>query len=633
MMQILEIVLYSKKGEKRIISFKKNRVNIVLGQSGTGKSVLSDIVEYCMGSNHCNIAEGIIREKVSWFGIRVQFASDQAFIARENPGYGKQSTNHSYMEMGDVIESPQTNPEKSNTTSDAIVEFLSNKIGIVSNESRLIKDPSAAPLVANIKHTFFYLFQEQDEIATNKFLFHRQSEPMMQEIIKLTLPFFLGVIEDDRLQLQQDLLEIKRDLNKALREFDDAESIKNKTNSQISELLSEAYEVGLIENRIEKNQDPISALKAALNWNPKSNDKTIIPEDRISQLSSNLSSINNKIRDISEEINQAKVFTQESNGYSSEVDEQILRLKSIGLFSGVDCKNDLCPICSQKIANPTPSVTKINESIRKLSKNLEFTEREKPKLESYIKQKEIEKKKMQRTADEIAQEIRGFYKENDAAQRYQDLNIRIGRVLGRISSYFDSVKIIDDDSSLKDKIDELSRKQKLLEEKLDPQLIEDNLNHALDTISYNMTTYAQTLNLEHSHNLVKLDLKRVTVVVNRDDKPITLQQMGSAANFLGYHLATLFALHKYFRTHTRPIPQFLFLDQVSQVYYPADSKINDVDRESTKKIFNFIFTVCQEIDDNFQIILTEHAEFPDKWYQDAIVERLDKENALIPKNW
>lgn len=631
-MQILEIVLYSKNGKRRVIPLKLNQVNIILGESGTGKSVLSNIVEYCMGTNQCNIAEGIIREKVSWFGIKVQLSSDQAFIARENPGYGKLSTNQSYIEIGDEIESRISAPNISNITSDAIVEYLSSKIGITANKSEPTKNQTRQPLEANIKHTFYYLFQEQDEIATNKFLFHRQTEKMMPEAIQDTLPYFLGIIPDDRLALLNKLFEISRELKKALKEFDDAERIKEKTSSKILELISEACEVCLIE-KPKPEEDPIIILKSVLNWKSPEISLNIIPEDRLSSLQNEFVKLKNNIRVISDEIDQAKIFSNDAKLYSSEVDEQVFRLQSIGLFGEIGSEIDTCPMCAKKLDNPLPSTQMIKDSINKLSKGLENTTRERPKLNNYIEQKTNERKKLQRTADEIIVEINGIYNVNDSALQYQDLNIRRGRVIGRVSSYFDSVKITEEDATLKNKIAELSEVQKKLEEQLDSQEIEENLNHSLGVISYDMTMYAQQLHLEHSNNLVKLDLKKVTVVVDRDDKPITLKQMGSAANFLGYHLVTLFALHKFFRKHNRPVPQFLFLDQISQVYFPKDLHINDLDRTLTKKLFEFIFKFSHEILPNFQIILYEHAEFPEKWYQDSIVQRFDSENALIPHDW
>ena len=72
-MQILEIVLYSKRNQKRVIPFRTGQVNIITGDSATGKSSLSTIVDYCLGRETYLIPEGFIRKNVAWFGLRLQF--------------------------------------------------------------------------------------------------------------------------------------------------------------------------------------------------------------------------------------------------------------------------------------------------------------------------------------------------------------------------------------------------------------------------------------------------------------------------------------------------------------------------------------------------------------------------------
>jgi hypothetical protein len=65
-MQICDIVLYSRTGERRILPLRVGGVNIITGESRTGKSALIDIVDYCLGRNPCNIPVGPIRDTVAW---------------------------------------------------------------------------------------------------------------------------------------------------------------------------------------------------------------------------------------------------------------------------------------------------------------------------------------------------------------------------------------------------------------------------------------------------------------------------------------------------------------------------------------------------------------------------------------
>lgn len=44
---IKEIVLWLKNNKVRIIEFEENKINVITGDSGTGKSVIIDIIDYC----------------------------------------------------------------------------------------------------------------------------------------------------------------------------------------------------------------------------------------------------------------------------------------------------------------------------------------------------------------------------------------------------------------------------------------------------------------------------------------------------------------------------------------------------------------------------------------------------------
>jgi len=82
MMQILELVIYSYDGRRRQITFNLGSVNIITGKSKSGKSVVGDIIDYCLGGRDCNIADGIVRENVSWFGLLLQFDNERVFVAK-----------------------------------------------------------------------------------------------------------------------------------------------------------------------------------------------------------------------------------------------------------------------------------------------------------------------------------------------------------------------------------------------------------------------------------------------------------------------------------------------------------------------------------------------------------------------
>jgi hypothetical protein len=119
-----------------------------------------------------------------------------------------------------------------------------------------------------------------------------------------------------------------------------------------------------------------------------------------------------------------------------------------------------------------------------------------------------------------------------------------------------------------------------------------------------------------------------------------MYEMGSGENWLGCHLLTYLALHKWFVERKRPVPHLLMLDQPTQVYFPADppedmsvTDLADEDRGAVERMFRLIFDLAEKLAPNLQIIITDHADLAADWFQEAIVERWRKGQKLVPIEW
>ena len=54
---ILNVILWPKDTSQspRIVHFEPGKINIITGESGTGKSTLTWIIDYCLGSDKCSV--------------------------------------------------------------------------------------------------------------------------------------------------------------------------------------------------------------------------------------------------------------------------------------------------------------------------------------------------------------------------------------------------------------------------------------------------------------------------------------------------------------------------------------------------------------------------------------------------
>ncbi|GCE09482.1 DUF3732 domain-containing protein [Dictyobacter aurantiacus] len=640
-MQIQEIVIYSYEREKRVVPLDPGKVNIITGASSTGKTSIIPIVDYCLCEGSCMIFDGAITDKVSWFGLLLQFPDSQMFVARENPPQGKKSTNRAYLIQGDVVASPDLISEP-NTTTEALKDLLTNKIGISPNLNTPPPNQTRAPLAANIRHALYYCYQDQKEINVNNKLFHGQSEPQIPQVIKDTLPYFLGAIQEDQLALEQQLARKQKEKKRLIRALQEAEAIQGGDQGKALALLAEASEVGLISSiqDIPAEQDEVfTYLRRITSWLP-SEEATFANSDTLGNLQDDVTELRHQLSEKSDEIRQAKIFADEAEGFATEILQQEVRLEALQLFSAEKQNTEICPLCSHTLEIPVPSVAAINRTLDHLRSNLASTSRERPRLRSYINQLEIEQSNIRQQIREKNQAIDALIKEESVASRLKDLNIRRGRVIGRISLWLESVSLTDTTSQLRESINRIQREIDLLEAKIDSEEKTDRLDRILYRINVSMSELIRQLNIEYRDDPVHFDLKNLTIIVDTETKSIPLSRIGSAQNWLAYHLVALLSFHKHFVQQNRPVPRFLFLDQPSQVYYPQDIELdpnmntsNDEEREAVLKMFSLIFDVVESLAPNFQVIITEHANLDNERYQSYVKENWRRGKALVPTNW
>ena len=139
---------------------------------------------------------------------------------------------------------------------------------------------------------------------------------------------------------------------------------------------------------------------------------------------------------------------------------------------------------------------------------------------------------------------------------------------------------------------------------------------------------------------MRLDLKRLTVVADTDDGPLSLAQMGSGENWVGYHVAAHLSIHKLFYRRGRPVPGLLMLDQPSQAHYPPErdaggriDELPDEDQAAVHKLFSLLNHYCGALAPDMQIIVADHVELLDDWFRDSIAERWRDGIALVPQSW
>jgi len=344
---------------------------------------------------------------------------------------------------------------------------------------------------------------------------------------------------------------------------------------------------------------------------------------------------------VKQNIRDTENYQKETQGYLNEATYQANRLESINLYPhNIEVNNQICPLCEQGLPISIPKIEELEKSLLGLQNNLKLTKKESPKLKEFIDKLHENRTDLTAQIQEVEKSISTIYREKEQAKRYKDLNIRKGRVLGRISLYLESKVEINDFSETKQKISILNSEITKLEKKLSAEEKEDKLEEILDQLSVQMTAWSKDLELEFKDRTIKFDIKKLTLFIISPDRKIPFNQTGSGENWVAYHLLIHFALHKYFSVNQRPTPRFLVIDQMSQAYFPPEKDLKKTDEieqseddKAIRRLFDFIFKRTKELEGKFQTIIIDHAKLNNDRFKGAIQEEWRNGKKLVPIDW
>jgi hypothetical protein len=637
-MQIRELVLYGHRGELRRLTFKQGVLNVITGESGTGKSALINIVDYCFGRDTCPIPARVIRDAVKWYGLLLQFGKGQVFVARAAPVPPQLTNSEIHYAVGETIEIPPMDRLISNTNPASLNDYLTRLMGVSPNLNVPPLGQTRDSLEATLQHGKLLAFQYQDEIAKKDLLFHRQGESYLAQAIRDTLPYFLGAVEEDQLKIRHELQEARRALRGLERRLRDAEAIGGAAAGRVAALVREAQAIGLSPTGgIPTNPADLLALLRGVQFTATAERAGSLAVE-MRRLRSERGDLQREHERIQREIADAEAFAAGSEAFEAVANEQRVRLESIKLFAGEP--NNHCPLCEQSVEATIPRVSRVREALESVAKHVEAVGRERPGLTEHIRSRSAELAAVEERLTTNREALNAITARDNELRAKQEQDIVRSRVAGRIEMYLEGVSAADDNSDLRGRVAKAQQKVTDLESRLGEDDAEDVLTSILNQVSQQITKWCGDLGLEYSPFPLRLDLKKLTVVADTKTGPVPMAQMGSGQNWLWCHLLAHFALHKWFVDKGRPVPRFLILDQPTQVYYPAERDaggsldgLKDADRDGVVRIFRWLKERVDEMKGQLQVIVTDHAEVKDAWFSEAIVERWRGGKALVPKSW
>ena len=656
-LSILKIILWPKNKTKkiRVISFSEGCINVITGDSKTGKSSISWVVDYCLGSGKCSIPVGLIRDSVEWFGVKIKLSNTEMIIARKNPG-GKQSTNEIYWSEGLKTEIPDF-PEKNGRVEDIVNRF--NQISILPSldfksagyHSGYGNKPSFRDMAA-------FNFQPQHIVANPFTLYYKADTTEHREKLKIIFPLVLGAIDTDTLAGQRELNELEADARKVKHKLNTVTDANKAWEAEIQSYYIQAREYGLLRESPDPRED----------WSPEKYIRELrkVPDEieslEIPRVSAD--SITKAANEIADLIRQEDWLTQEVGtrrrrlskigalstsitAYKESLSNQEDRLDGVGWLEKQFKSDSVCPLCKSANSEAQSEIDglksmlskykKLTESLVHAPAKLDKEEAElKTELKEYVEKLDLVRKKRKELEDK---------NEELSAERQQTRQIFlfIGRIQQALKNY-QTDSIIDE---LKEQHSKIIARINSLRKQLDPRKRKERTIRATSIISHKISNYSRMLQLEHWEDNVSINIRELTLQFTSElGRKDFLWEIGSAANWMGYHIATFLSLHEYFLTiKHNPVPSFLILDQPSQAYYPEtwpeDEEQQEIeipeDIEGVRRVFKACDQAIENTSGALQIIITEHAG-ANTWKDAKNINfignwRTGKDDFLIPTSW
>ena len=590
--RINRIKLWFKNNTKPVIlPFENNKVNVITGGSGTGKTSILSIIDYCLLSTNSRIPEEAINENIIWYGIDFSINEKNFVIARKSSENNAGSTEVYFSGTGILPDFPiQNNDIKQ------LKKILEKEFGIDEN----FKMPYGGKYImagSKISYRYFLLFNtlSEDIVANTSTFFDYDLYDREKYVEALERIFYLAIGVDDigNVLIREKIKSLEKEQAKIERRNKVLDKEELLFGKKIQELLLRAQEYDLIERKLFTNEDGLIRLKKLINslGNEIEYSNNSIQVD---EYNSKKRSLYRKLRNLERFENEFRLYKEnlakdydslKPIKYLTENFEQLIPTLELHTFL-LSLEESLSKVKSE-ISNKTPFVTNIKSEVKELKNQIDFIDNE---LQNYASKN-----------NDFGKEIHKY--------------IFIGEIKSQLSFYENKWNIEDEElstneiendiESLREKIENTEEKRRILLSELEAKI--QNYYDMSDSMGV------------YKNYKVHIDVKNKSLKVRKESEILT-STIGSKSNYMFLHLFLFLGLHEHFiNQKINFVPQFLFIDQPSQPYYESKRLGTDtIDDDKLKlqnafKLLNrFIIIINEYYNEDFQIIMLEHAS-PDYW--------------------
>ncbi|KAF5038381.1 hypothetical protein DSECCO2_554890 [anaerobic digester metagenome] len=248
---INKLILWLKNGEIRTISFLNNKINVITGNSDTGKSSILDIVDYCLCSSKANIPNQHIGVNVLWYGINITINSKNFTIARGEIRNSKPSSEYFFSGSGEIPKIPYSSIATTELKTILEQEFSINDSVTFAYGGKNISQST------KISYRYFLMFNTQsgDTINDSQVYFDKQSDDRYREALPRIFDLALGITTVENMTLKSKIDNVQKALDKLEKEKALEETTNDDVKLSKQLLLKKAREYYLINSEEDDEVD------------------------------------------------------------------------------------------------------------------------------------------------------------------------------------------------------------------------------------------------------------------------------------------------------------------------------------------------------------------------------------------
>ena len=592
---IAKIRLWFKHDQgTRDLDFFQDKVNVITGDSSTGKSSVLKIIDYCLLSERSAIVKDVINENVMWYGM-VFYVDDKPYtIIRPS-----QTVENS--EMVAVFREGVFLPEKPEAGLNDIRAKVVVKMNELFNIPKKLKLESKVKL--NYRHNLMFNYLTEDIIATENtyqdLRFFRKNEyvKILNDLFKLAI----GVNEMKRQELESALQAAKKEENKkkdAQRKEQESQEKYEKTKQEIA---TEIEELGLGDVTY-FGDNPIA-------W--AENVKTIVEN-------CNLQFKNEKANQQRKQIETELSEVREKLGYFESLEKEYKTYQ-------------------KRLERQNQSLVPLDYVKKHLSELMTYQEtgrllRELTEAWQAIKESYVPDMKLPANFDKSKKDLQ--HKEIELVNKWKELNpyhidqkdiVWLRRAILLAERMEKELTKEPKQAITEEILIQCAETIASLEERL--ARLKAKNDNAIGNLNETIGKYFKYQNgISEAYRNYKpvYSMEESMLMLEGEEGEYPESNVGSKSNYMFLHLCYFFGLHELLLgNQNKNIPQFLFIDQPSIPYYADKNErrvdddnqtIANDDQEKLTEAFKLTDYFMREMTYNghFQIIMIEHAG-PEYW--------------------